>query len=65
MFTTLERKQPSASRAKTSVYTVKNIYMALFKLCLKKKEPPLSRSSKAALNLSVSSMFVMWVGSWL
>ena len=34
MLTYLERKQPSASRAKTSVYTVKNIYMALFELCL-------------------------------
>ena len=30
----IEREQPSASRVKPSVYTVKNIYMAMFEYTL-------------------------------
>ena len=67
MLVNLERKQPSAPRAKTSVK--KYIQLKIFtrrcsNYALKTKDQPLSRSSKAALNPSVSSMSVMRVGSW-
>ena len=64
MLVNLERKQPSAPRAQTSVYTVKIFRWCCSNYASKTKDPPLSKSSKVASNPSVSSMSVMPVGSW-
>ena len=61
----IEGKQPTATRVKNiRIYTVKIFTWHCSNYASKTKEPPLCRSSMAALNPSVSSMSMMRVGSW-